>query len=353
MVQQNNEPKLSDIFGDIGGLEFLKPIESKSVAKDASIRASDLMKMKLREIRWIIDEILPAGLTILAAKPKSGKSFLALDLAISVSIGEDFLGKYPTNKTNTLYISNEDSKKRMKDRIDKMMRAKYIADVESLSNFRIDTKFPKLDGKGLLQLKRLIKKENIGLVIVDTFMKAVVYPLSSSSTQYQKDNEMTSKLQSFAMDNNIALLMVHHTRKDEPQSLTDAILGTSGIAGSADTLMRINKSNKIAQLEVEGKDVEPATIRIEFDKFIWTYKESIIDLGLTPEREEIRQLLLVANKPLKTVEIAKQLNKKKSTVSSLLTKMLKSEIIENPDFGYYAIKKIPNETGETNETSES
>ena len=56
------------------------------------------------------------GLYILAGAPKIGKSWLALDLCMSVANGEQFL-KHDTNTGQVLYLSLEDNLLRLQNRI--------------------------------------------------------------------------------------------------------------------------------------------------------------------------------------------------------------------------------------------
>jgi RecA-family ATPase len=46
-----------------------------------------LLARQLPPIQWAIPEILPEGLTLLAGKPKLGKSWLALAMALAVASG--------------------------------------------------------------------------------------------------------------------------------------------------------------------------------------------------------------------------------------------------------------------------
>jgi len=257
---------------------------------------------------------------------------------MSVVSGTNFLDKFSTNQTNAFYISNEDSLNRMQNRLIKIIKAKNISEIENLLELHIETYFPKLTDNGLNKLAKIIKQEKIGLVIIDTFFKQVNFGIGRQNS-YIKEYETTGKLQSFAIENNIALIVITHTRKAPSDDVFDSVLGTTGITGSADTIWVIDKKQNTSILEIIGKDVEPASIVMKFENFLWTFKESYIDLRLTPEREEILNLLEEAGKPLRTSEIAEKLNKKTNNVSTLLKKMLAEEIITNPEYGIYEINK--------------
>ena len=55
--------------------------------------AADLQGMEFPPINWVVPGVLPEGLTILAGKPKLGKSWLALDMALAVAGGGSVLGR--------------------------------------------------------------------------------------------------------------------------------------------------------------------------------------------------------------------------------------------------------------------
>ena len=59
------------------------------------ISAEDLFFQPLDHTRskHIVDGLIPLGLTILAGAPKSGKSWMMLDIALAVSSGRPFFGK--------------------------------------------------------------------------------------------------------------------------------------------------------------------------------------------------------------------------------------------------------------------
>ena len=58
--------------------------------KIKTISAEDLYYTPIshKESEMIIEDMVPQGLTILAGAPKSGKSWLALDMGLAVAAGE-------------------------------------------------------------------------------------------------------------------------------------------------------------------------------------------------------------------------------------------------------------------------
>jgi predicted ATP-dependent serine protease len=89
------------------------PIEN--VVNRHQFTLSDLMNTDFPEPRWIVEGLLPIGLSSLGGRPKAGKSLLSLQLGFAAASGKPFLGRR-TTQTPVLYIALEDSPNRMKFR---------------------------------------------------------------------------------------------------------------------------------------------------------------------------------------------------------------------------------------------
>ena len=73
-----------------------------------TIDSKTLMATDLPPLRFVVSELLPQGLHILAGAPKVGKSWLALWLCLCVAKGES-AWDFPTNASGVLYLCLEDS----------------------------------------------------------------------------------------------------------------------------------------------------------------------------------------------------------------------------------------------------
>lgn len=81
-----------------------------------TITASKLFTKDIPPLPFVVNEILPAGLTILAGDCKVGKSWFAFWLAMQVANGEDVWG-FKTTQGTTLYLAFEDNHARVQDRL--------------------------------------------------------------------------------------------------------------------------------------------------------------------------------------------------------------------------------------------
>ena len=65
----------------------------------------EILQEPPEEADWIIEDLITTGLHLLVGPLKAGKSWLALDMAISVAQGESFLGSQPRSPTCSTSLS--------------------------------------------------------------------------------------------------------------------------------------------------------------------------------------------------------------------------------------------------------
>ncbi len=88
---------------------------------EGTFTAADLMNEELPPVRRAVPGILPEGLSLLAGKPKLGKSWLALGLAVTKASGGVALGKIPVDRGEVLYLALEDNRRRLQNRLRKVL----------------------------------------------------------------------------------------------------------------------------------------------------------------------------------------------------------------------------------------
>lgn len=229
-----------------------------------TIPAEVLQVKEIPDITFVVVDMIPQGLSLLASPPKYGKSWFVLDLCLSVAAGESFLN-HQTVKKGCLYLALEDSERRLKDRMNKVLSGKRAP-----QNF--DYAISALDiGNGLMeQLENyVISHKETGLIVIDTLQK-VRSPSSGKENQYSADYRETACLKRFADRHNICLLLVHHLRKmSDDTDPFNRISGTNGIMGAVDTAMVLSREKREdtkTTLSITGRDIESSETILEFDK---------------------------------------------------------------------------------------
>lgn len=306
------------------------------------INANDLLSKEIPPINWIVPGLLPEGLSILAGKPKSGKSLFALNLAIAVSTGSSFLSNFKSNKNSVLYVPYEDNERRIKDRLSYMLdESEGNIDLTQLL-FPENFKFHKLDNQGFEQLKNIIDENpSIKLIIIDTLGSAVSGSGKNLGISYLEDYDLWSKFQKFALKNRLSFLFIHHTRKMKADYVFDEISGTRGLTGAADVNIVLESKPNISHLHLQGRDIEESKYEIKLDKNLltWHYIGEKDDRLLSPERMEIIDLLSnTTGNELKAKEISEKLSKDSDSTRQLLRSMkLSGELFAGSKYGYYKL----------------
>lgn len=339
---------LDNQFSEIKKIEYV--IKKKSTLR--LISAAELQGKEIPPINWVVKGLLPEGLAYLAGRPKIGKSWMAKNIAISVANGTMALGTFATNRADVLYCALEDNQRRIKDRINNIMRAElYKKAPDNLYYLQDNWDFPKLNNGGIEEIEKTIEDNpNIKLIIIDTLGRSIADKKRMDKNIYQADYDFSSRIQETAMKFRVCILLLHHTKKQGEENVFDEISGTTGFTGAADTMMVIKKKNGKYYLHVTGRDLSESEYEIEFSDtlFTWNVIQKNDDRHLTAEREEIIQLLTDYNRPMRTGEIAELLGKEKSNTSKLLKKLVEDGHLESPKFGHYQLKvKKPPEQAES------
>lgn len=79
--------------------------------------AAELVARHFSEPKWAVPNIIAEGLTILAGRPKTGKSWWALDAAVAVAGGYQACGNIACEKGNVLLLALEDNDRRLHQRL--------------------------------------------------------------------------------------------------------------------------------------------------------------------------------------------------------------------------------------------
>jgi len=304
-----------------------------------SYTAEELMEVNLPLTEFYMDGILPKGLAILSGKPKTGKSILALEIAAGVASGKRVLGTYETKQTKVLYVALEDSFRRLHQRIDMMME-----EGEFPKELILTTHWPRMDDYGRDYLKEWLEKRHpdCELVVIDTFQ--MIRPGFKSRNVYAEDYRAIGLLKKLADEFEICILVVHHHRKAPTNDPIEAVGGTFGITGAADTVLTLERERGKLDgvLTVTGRDVEEQQILLRFDENTFSWQAVDLSSGYirTAERQEIVDLLRRTPFPLSPKMISEILGKNHATIRKLLEKMVSRGDVKKVRRGLYTCTKI-------------
>lgn len=307
--------------------------------------AEELMSMDLPEPRWVVPDLLPEGLTLLAGKPKIGKSWLGLSLALNVGLGGKVLGQISVEPGEVLYLALEDTARRLKKRTSSILQ-----DTPPPAHVHFHTEWPRLHLGGLDRLKAWVQEHpQTRLVIVDTLVKLRRRSGSTGANLYPEDYEALEGLKALADEHRIALLVLTHLRKLPADDPLDEVSGTAGMTGAPDTIWILKKERNRggASLYVVGRDVDEKLLALRFEpsNTSWLIVGDVEVGRLSPERQEIVKVVQEAGRALGPKEIAARLGKGEEAVRYLVWAMRRDGELIQPERGKYV---LPDQDSTTN-----
>ncbi|MHA1212612.1 MAG: AAA family ATPase [Candidatus Heimdallarchaeota archaeon] len=300
-----------------------------------SFTAADLIKTKLPEPKWAIKGILSEGVNILGGKPKQGKSIFALNIGISITSGSKVLGSIDVESGAVLHLALEDTPRRLQSRLKAMLQTN-----EAPKNLFIETKWPKIDERGLETLNKRIKEiPNLRLVIIDTLKKIKSGKSGKSKTLYDIDYEFIASIKDIADENHVSILVIHHLRKSDAEDIMDTFSGTFGLTGAADGLLALNRmtGQSDATLSIIGRDVDAAEYALKYDPQLWSWIliGEASEVKASNERQAIYDFLKNSKVAVGPKEIRKATGIKYRTVTNGLKKLTEDGSIMKSGYGKY------------------
>ena len=226
-----------------------------------------IMNTPMKPIEYCVDGLISQGLFVLAGAPKVGKSWLALDMCLSIAKGEKVLGK-ETLCGHAVYLGLEDSLIRLQNRLYELTdepsdNLNFAIMAESISN-------------GLPEQIEYCRKrfDDLKNVVIDTLQKV----RNESESSYSSDYKELSVLKSLADKLGIAIVLVHHTRKCSDGDPFNMISGSTGLSGCVDgsmVLIESKRGSRKAKLYCVGRDIENQEINVVFESSRWKVSDEI------------------------------------------------------------------------------
>ncbi|QHA01459.1 AAA family ATPase [Dehalobacter restrictus] len=289
--------------------------------------AESLLTTPLPPTRFIVSELIPQGVHILAGAPKVGKSWLALQICLWVASGES-LWSFPVTTGTVLYLCLEDSFTRIQNRL-------FDITDEAPDNLHFAT-MSEIIGEGLEnQIEDFLNVHtDMVLIVIDTLQR--IRKVSTDANPYASDYRDIGILKQLADKHRIAILLIHHLRKMNDDDPMNMISGTTGISGATDSnfvLKKDKRSGNAATLYCVGRDIEYRELQLEFDKtaHLWNLLSDSITDEPQPSDEIIIHISAVMESLLSftgtATELADEIEKMCGAV--ILPNVLIKKVIRN------------------------
>lgn len=319
--------------------------------KYGAYNGSWLMQQDFPPTKYVVDGLIPEGLTYIIAAPKIGKSWMVLDLALAVTQGVPFLGSIPVESRPVLYLALEDGPKRIQARA----RGLKCYDLPESIVFAHRAK-----PEDAIKLMREFMNLHAGeepLVILDTLGK-IKPDKTPSAGAYEHDYRVSASLKEVADDSGGSVVVVHHNRKAGSEDFLEDVSGTQGIAGAADTIIVIRRPRTAAEgeLHITSRDAVEGSYAVRFDDGKWTltgatlaeaaqaFGQQVATKNLGGVMAEILDLVNSREEPTKPIDVVKALGHllegegdaaRAKRAGTYLARLYDMEKIDRPKRGLY------------------
>jgi hypothetical protein len=220
--------------------------------------------MRFEGTSWIIPGLLPVGLTLLAAPSKTGKSYLALGLLLRHAYLAAGTGDGAA--MSCLYLSLDDpSLRRIQTRVWDILDGRPMEGGVSFA-----THAATLDTGLCRQLDNWLEENpDTRIVVIDAL--ATVKAKRSSNDVFQNDYNGLHGLPEVALKRNIAIILVHHTRKRrDSDDWMNNVSGSMGITAMADAIWLLDRPRGSAEerLLMTGRDFGDTVASVPIDDLL-------------------------------------------------------------------------------------
>lgn len=221
--QQNaeNEPKQAVTFETVSLADLLaEPPESKS---------------------WVLDGLLPtSGTSLIAGKPKAGKSTVARCVAFGIANGREVLGRNGHVASRVLYLVHEDKRDDVREHFKNL----------GATTEPIDFYFgpaPHTAKEAVSALRDRLLETKPLLTVIDPLIRFLHL---DDANDYAKVTKAMEPMGMLARECKTHIMMVHHAGKGEREGL-DSILGSTAFFANVDTGILIKRNNKTGKRTIE------------------------------------------------------------------------------------------------------
>jgi KaiC/GvpD/RAD55 family RecA-like ATPase len=206
--------------------------------------------LNLEPVPWLIEDLIPEGsMAMVYGAPGAGKSFLALDIALSVAHGVAWQN-HSARQGVVIYVAGEGV-----GGLRKRIRAWHThhSKIAEAPLFIIPVAVGLLEEDAMADLEATIEGvangADVKMVIFDTLARCMAADENSAQDMGEAVNAMDRIRHKF----NCAVVIIHHAGKDA----TRGARGSTALTGAVDVSIRLTRSDKLISMVVEKqKDAE-------------------------------------------------------------------------------------------------
>lgn len=315
-------------------------------------------------VSWMVQDWLPdKSVTFLVSPPESYKTWILLDLAVSVASGVPFLGRYQVNsKGPTLIIQQEDSHAGLTDRLALIVGQKLgaVANLEGdtwqipampdIPVYIHPSRMLRFDNEKVLkELEEQIKVLRPKIIMIDP-----LYSTTSAVDNYMAD--LASKmmvLKTWRDKYGCSFLISHHSKKmlDPDSTAREDAWGSQFLNAFLEAGWQVRRNPRLAPNEIVVRRHSKvmgnqAPISLTFDiSTVYPMKYSVTPRQYETQSQQQRSgqqaalLDIMQGQPMSNSELCTRTGKAKSTVSRQIKQLEAAGLVEKMPDGRWKAKE--------------
>jgi hypothetical protein len=256
----------------------------------------DLLLEPDETVSWVVDGLLPSGgFSIMAAKPKVGKSTLARDLCLSIASGKPFLERSVTQGP-VIYLALEEKRGEVR---------RHFKDMGATGDEPIFIYSGRVPSDAIEQVTQAVRQVKPVLVIIDPLFR---FTKVRDTSAYAEITAALEPLLMLSRETGAHVLCIHHISKGNGQG-GDSLLGSTAIFGSVDTLILLKRHDSyrtIQSIQRYGIDLPETTLNFDSEQRTATVGKSKQDTDLDHLKEALLDYLSSSGEPLTEAVISEE-----------------------------------------------
>jgi RecA-family ATPase len=205
----------ADLLKAVGDAPRYRSVELKPDDAPFFVSASRILPKDAPAVDWLIPGAIHRGAKgLIVAAPKAGKSMIALDLSVSLSSGQQWMGIEPQTKVRTGVVSREDGPGMTMHRLEQFARGRGL-DFRQLPGLFVNTfqqraSFSIENDLHIEDLCKWIKHEGIEFCIFDVLNKLH----ASDENDNTKMTSVMGRFDAIRMETGCDVVVIHHDSKN-------------------------------------------------------------------------------------------------------------------------------------------
>ena len=288
---------------------------------------------------WLVRHLWShAAVGLISGHPKVGKSWLGLDLAVSVASGTDCVGAFPVEAPGpVLVFLAEDPLPRVRERIASLCALRHISleriplHVITAASLRLD------DADDRERLTATVARLAPRLLLLDPLVR--LHAGDENDARYIA--QLLGFLRTLSRQHELAIALVHHMSKKSRRHLGQALRGSSDLWAWTDSAAYLTRARDQILLTLEHRSApapEPIALILATGDDGATPHLRAVDQATRPADtlvDRLLRLLRAAAAPVSRVALRRQLGVKNLHLGDALTTLEGERIIERTPAGWH------------------